>query len=123
MSHLEEPKAVKMSEITREKKFFLLLFNNISDTQRVQIQNVVDTHALSWWHQHEAVWIVQGDFSSVTWRARFSPILKGVGGHVYVFELPGNGKRGIAFFAKPIDYQWLLEDPFRWGAEPKKEIE
>jgi len=88
---------------------FLLSFDRIDDTQRAQIQNVVESNAEFWFHQQANVWIVIGGASTVSWRELLRVFITGVPGNLLVFHLPDGAQRSYSGFAQKTWYTWLDE--------------
>ena len=102
-------------------KFFLISMDRIDDTQRKLAQAQVAAHAVSWWHQQENVWIVQGGASVSYWRDLLKAFVTGIPGDLFVFNLAENGKRFFASFG-PTSHTTWLKSTYAAKVPPKGEI-
>lgn len=86
-------------------KFFVIIADQIDNTQRTQIQQVVKENAESWWHEFLDAWIVQGGHSASYWRDLLKTIIT-PGSGIMVLTLANRG----GWAAKmPGSASWLRE--------------
>jgi len=98
--------------------FYLIVADQIDETQRRLITAAIKDSCDLWWHQFLDVWIAQGGGTAVEWGKRlgvFSP--EGPSG-VLVFKLPGENNRSWYGKAQPPKWQWLLEKYARVDGKP-----
>ena len=63
---------------SEENNFTIITFANLDATQKQLIHTAVKGAAISWWHQQELVWIVQGGGRVLEWRDRLAPFVRGM---------------------------------------------
>jgi hypothetical protein len=73
-------------------KFFVIIADQIDNTQRSQIQLAVKGAAESWWHEFLDVWIVKGGESASYWRDLLSVIVGPGASGLLVLSLPETKK-------------------------------
>jgi len=98
------------------KNFFLISADGIDDTQRKQFQTQISLNSLSWWHQQQNLWIVQGGTGVHYWQNLLSPFVRGIYGNYYVFGLPTDEPRVFASYSEQSGNTWLKEEPFNNAA-------
>lgn len=106
-----------------EDQFFLISFDGIDSTQRVLVHQHVKKNALSWWHQQENIWVVQGGSGVRHWRDLLKVFTSGTGANLYVFQLPYNGQREVAGVGKTLSFDWFKDEPFIGRKNPNLELE
>jgi hypothetical protein len=93
-----------------EHKFFLIVVENIDETQRRLIQALVKRKSASWWHEMLDVWIVQGGGIS-QWVNDLNIIITGSEhDQCMVLALPDPKKeRALGMVLPAAAKQWLIE--------------
>lgn len=101
-------------------EFTLISFANIDATQKSLIHAEVKRTALTWWHQQETVWIVQGGGSVLEWRDRLAPFTRGISDSaILLLSLPREVNwRGWATTGAS-DYATWIKSTYRPEVEPQ----
>ncbi|GAA4578645.1 hypothetical protein GCM10023176_54970 [Micromonospora coerulea] len=100
--------------------FYLVVADQIDNTQRTQIQHVIREHAESWWHEFLDVWIVKGGESLSFWLKELRAIVPVKPSGILILKLPPDGSRAYASRAG-ASLTWLKEEYM--GRKPTKAIE
>jgi hypothetical protein len=95
-------------------QFFVIIADQIDNTQRAQIQFAVKEGAESWWHEFLDVWIVKGGESTAYWRDLLSIIVAPGRSAILVLALPEGRKRWASSMGKGKS-DWLHEIYTRKG--------
>ncbi|MDP1721094.1 MAG: hypothetical protein Q8L08_08895 [Candidatus Nanopelagicaceae bacterium] len=96
-----------MTEREDIDKFFLISLDGVNETQRGQVQAQVEIFAISWWHQQQNIWIVQGGENTVFWRTRLQGFVTGAPGDLIILGLPEHGNRTWSCYATKSTSEWL----------------
>src|SRR5665647_192371 len=92
-----------------QDSFFVLIADEIDNTQRTLLHELVKRDAESWWHQYANVWVVQGG-DLRTWRSNCSVITPVPPSSLVVLALkdrPGN--RWAVAGPHAVDYSWFVD--------------
>jgi hypothetical protein len=91
--------------------FFVIVVENVDDTQRVLIHEAVKEVAQDWWHQMGNVWIVQGLQRAGDWRDLLKPFVPLPPATLLVLRLPQMTQRSWATAFRKGDNGgvWLKE--------------
>ncbi len=89
--------------------YFVIIADEIDNTQRTLLHELVKRDAESWWHQYANVWVVKGG-NMKQWRSNCSVIVPLPPASVIILALkqrPG-GRWGVAG-GKSGDFSWFRE--------------
>lgn len=90
---------------------YMLVFEDLDDTQREQITKYVKEFSVGWWHHMQNIWIVNTDKSAKQLVDEVKPFIPaGLHGRTLVFRLPELGTREWAGFGPPKWYEWLYSN-------------
>jgi 2-polyprenyl-6-methoxyphenol hydroxylase-like FAD-dependent oxidoreductase len=94
-------------------RFVVIIADNIDNTQRNQIHQLVKSQSEEWWHEFANTWIVRSEHHSSGWRDALQPIFHERPSALVVLDLPTKGGRGWA--TRFVDSDWLRDEYTQWS--------
>ena len=94
-------------------KYLLILADQIDNTQRNLIQQVVKNNADDWWHEFLDAWIVSTDKKARWWRDELKVIFGAPGSSFMVLTLPRPGAGEWSSYMAPKKSKWIKENIWR----------
>ena len=101
--------------------FFLIIVENVDDTQRNLIQAAVRQQAKKWWHQYVDLWMVQGG-TSAEWVRELKVFVTIGPSQLLVFKMPHEGNREWSAYGSSKKWQWLTEEYATSSGQPPESV-
>lgn len=98
-----------MEAVAEQARYHVLIADEIDNTQRTLIHEMVKNASEDWWHQFANVWVVRSVLTTSEWRERLEPFCPVPPSSILVLamkEKPG-GRWGIG---GKVDHPWFRQN-------------